>query len=607
MKKFLSFLLTFVMLFSLTMPAMAAEGDTYTLYIDIGQVVDNTKEVSGVWLYAYGGAANVYNEQMTHVSGTVYSYPVPSDTVDGSVEVWYTDETHFAYVYEAESSSKNLYTPTGQDTGTWSTYGSAGGITGGTTGEVSASYTPTATITGVSLIVDGVEHSSGLVTLTSANTVQLKVYGTNLNYGTTSNIVEYKLNGNVPVSSGYGWAFSDDGTSATRSVDVSDFRNLTSEYTLQYTNDGQSTWNNSSVSVIYSNSEDAAITGVSITVDGNTYTSGNVTIYSDSEVTVTVAGSKLNNATDDHAVKYRVDDTWYGSEMTASDDGTYATLEGYGNGFSGCENFEILYCNDWLSSETWQNTGIYLTYNEGTKPTYYSITVSDSDNGTVKASKSAAAEGDSITLTVTPAEGYQLGKLTVTNAATSEVTDITDSKTFEMPGSDVTVKAVFEKIPHAITIDENIANGTVIADLDFAVEGSTVTLTVTPGTGYQIKTVTVRDAGGNTVDFDETGVASGTYTFKMPASAVTVTATFEAIPITSAEITWGSMSFTAQAAYASYDGYESITGSFDPASKELAIGENYTFTLKLSGKPAKVLSGDKIGKVTITINEAAEG
>jgi len=206
------------------------------------------------------------------------------------------------------------------------------------------------------------------------------------------------------------------------------------------------------------------------------------------------------------------------------------------------------------------------------------------------------------------------------------------------------VKAVFEKIPHAITIAENIANGTVTADLDFAVEGSTVTLTVTPGTGYQIKTVTVRDAGGNTVDFDETGVASGTYTFKMPASAVTVTATFEAIPITSAEITWGSMSFTysdeqveqtdgstadkgwddgetgwvtvkntgnttftAQAAYASYDGYESITGSFDPASKELAIGENYTFTLKLSGKPAKVLSGDKIGKVTITINEAAEG
>ena len=35
----------------------------------------------------------------------------------------------------------------------------------------------------------------------------------------------------------------------------------------------------------------------------------------------------------------------------------------------------------------------------------------------------------------------------------------------------------------------------------------------------------------------------------------------------------------APAAYASYEGYESITGSFDPASKELAIGEEYTFTL----------------------------
>jgi len=69
----------------------------------------------------------------------------------------------------------------------------------------------------------------------------------------------------------------------------------------------------------------------------------------------------------------------------------------------------------------------------------------------------------------------------------------------------------------------------------------------------------------------------------------------------------GETTFTAQAAYASYEGYESITGSFDPASKELAIGEKYTFTLELSGKPTKVLSGDKIGKVTITINEAAEG
>ena len=128
----------------------------------------------------------------------------------------------------------------------------------------------------------------------------------------------------------------------------------------------------------------------------------------------------------------------------------------------------------------------------------------------------------------------------------------------------------------------------------------------------------------------------------MPSSDVTVTATFKVQLVTSVAITWGSMeftyddtvaegateengwtceagannivventgetTFTAQAVYASYEGYESITGSFDPASKELAIGEKYTFTLELSGKPTKVLSGDKIGKVIITINEAAEG
>ncbi len=413
---------------------------------------------------------------------------------------------------------------------------------------------------------------------------------------------------------------------------------------------------NVSASYTPSSTEDttAKITGLYITVDGVKYESSTaeapVTIYSDSTVTVTVYGENFANLPvyGNHTSAF----TYFGSNSVyLFENGSEWSIDPVSNTATYTANHEILarataaselkYTNDRNATEL--GSGVYVIYNEGTKPTYYNITVSETENGTVTASKSAAAEGDSITLTVTPAEGYLLGKLTVTNAATSEVTDITDSKTFEMPGSDVTVKAVFEKIPHAITIDENIANGTVTADLEFAVEGSIVTLTVTPNTGYQIGAVTVKDADDKTVDFTETGVASGVYTFKMPASAVTVTATFEAIPITSADITWGSMSFTyddtidettnaekgwsdsdtgwvtvkntgnttftAQASYESTtEEYGTITGSFDPASYELTAGSSYTFTLELNGKPTKAIpAGTKIGQVTITINESAEG
>ena len=48
--------------------------------------------------------------------------------------------------------------------------------------------------------------------------------------------------------------------------------------------------------------------------------------------------------------------------------------------------------------------------------TRYSVTVKNSDNGDVEANVSRAAKGDTVTLTVTPDEGYVLDTLTVTAA-----------------------------------------------------------------------------------------------------------------------------------------------------------------------------------------------
>ena len=269
----------------------------------------------------------------------------------------------------------------------------------------------------------------------------------------------------------------------------------------------------------------------------------------------------------------------------------------------------------------------------------HDIAVSDTiTGGTVTSDMDTATAGTTVTLTVTPADDYRFVALTVNDGAV-EVTKVNDTTyTFVMPDEEVTVNATFEKIPHSVNV-ETSENGTVSADKQTAVAGDTVTLTWTAEDGYTLDKITVTNASGEEVTVDQGVLAC---TFVMPSSDVTVTATFKVQLVTSVAITWGSMeftyddtvaegateengwtceagannivventgetTFTAQAAYASYEGYESITGSFDPASKELAIGEKYTFTLELSGKPTKVLSGDKIGKVTITINEAAEG
>ena len=80
------------------------------------------------------------------------------------------------------------------------------------------------------------------------------------------------------------------------------------------------------------------------------------------------------------------------------------------------------------------------------------------------------------------------------------------------------------KEPHSITIDPNIENGTVTADKQTAVVGEKVTLTVNPGNGYELGTLTVMN-GETPVEVAEDN------TFIMPDANVVVSATFTKIQI----------------------------------------------------------------------------
>ena len=384
------------------------------------------------------------------------------------------------------------------------------------------------------------------------------------------------------------WTVNENENTATYTADNEILQNATTASELKYTNDRWSTDIGSGIWVIYDEGtkpvETAKITGLYITVDGVKYESSTaeapITIYSDSVVTVTVYGENFANLPEygahTSAFCYFGSNSqylWKDASMWSIDtDNNTATLNemSYDVLAGATVASELKYTND--SGANIVGSGIYVIYNEGTKP----------------------------------------------------------------------------QLTYNVTIDENIAHGTITADPTTAAAGATVTLTVTPATGYQIGTVTVKDANGNTVDFTETGAASGVYTFTMPASNVTVTATFTEIVTTSAEITWGSMSFTysdeqveqpdgstadkgwyndaadggtvtvknagnttftAMAEYKQETGYTEINGYFAEnsatASSEIAADASHTFTLTLSGKPEKAITaGTKIGSVTVTIEAA---
>ena len=70
----------------------------------------------------------------------------------------------------------------------------------------------------------------------------------------------------------------------------------------------------------------------------------------------------------------------------------------------------------------------------------------------------------------------------------------------------------------------SVSNGTVTSSHKSAASGAVVTLTVKPADGYAVEAVTAKDAKGNAVKVTE---KDGKYTFAMPASDVTVSASFK--------------------------------------------------------------------------------
>ena len=77
---------------------------------------------------------------------------------------------------------------------------------------------------------------------------------------------------------------------------------------------------------------------------------------------------------------------------------------------------------------------------------------------------------------------------------------------------------------YAVTVPDKTENGSLSVTPKNAKRGSNVTITATPDKGCEVDEIVAKDANGNKLTLKDNG--DGTYTFTMPASKVTIEATF---------------------------------------------------------------------------------
>ena len=149
----------------------------------------------------------------------------------------------------------------------------------------------------------------------------------------------------------------------------------------------------------------------------------------------------------------------------------------------------------------------------------YSVSIADLNNGTITANPTSACADETVTLTVTPNDGYHLDSWSL-NGEPQNINPLS----FTMPAENVTISATFEEnsVPMAINVTET-DKATVTSSAESSLAGETITLTCTDiEEGYQFFGWIVT-AGGNPVEVTNPTSATEA-SFKMPAAAVTITA-----------------------------------------------------------------------------------
>ena len=222
------------------------EDDLCSVYYNIGQDI---------------GVENEYS------NGVLTSHMVSKNTDDGFLDIYYNPDKSVNYVElyvrsvgdyhylldEGWSEYTDEYVPTdapeGYEDYTFNDFAELAPH------DFDGNIPRNVAITGVSLIVDGVEYTDSCATVYANSEVLLKVYGENLDYATNDQRIKHAGAYNEWMGPGYMsyWDVDANGFYATCKVNVNTFIYTTEEFVLKYTNDGGTTWEEAEVSVIYEN------------------------------------------------------------------------------------------------------------------------------------------------------------------------------------------------------------------------------------------------------------------------------------------------------------------------------------------------------------------
>ncbi len=139
---------------------------------------------------------------------------------------------------------------------------------------------------------------------------------------------------------------------------------------------------------------------------------------------------------------------------------------------------------------------VEVTVPEPVAPTY-AVDVATVAHGSFSASPASVAEGDPVTVTASPEEGYETASVTVTDAdgALVQVTEQADGTfAFTMPASNVTVSGAFQKVSGDDDPDENDLNA--LLAQAFEKGNSFEAITLSSGTYKLTADLSVADLAG---------------------------------------------------------------------------------------------------------------
>ena len=165
-------------------------------------------------------------------------------------------------------------------------------------------------------------------------------------------------------------------------------------------------------------------------------------------------------------------------------------------------------------------------------PTTCSLTTQvNGGNGTISASKTGLTAGSTETITFTPDAGYEIDTVTVNGTATS-VSGNTLNVTMN---ENKTVVVTYKAVEYNITVTDGKATVDAGSEISKAAQGTIVTLTANAAPSGKVFDKWEVVGGGITL----ADANSATTTFTMPASAVSVKATYKNIPVVTYTVSFG--------------------------------------------------------------------